>query len=402
MPNREVPAPGVRRGIVITPNPRMLAELDPLLKTHLSGVETTRLRAYPPAHELAGAFKPDATNICLLDVATDRDQALQLMGEMARLSSTIQVVALLSGDDPDLILRCLRAGAVDFLIQPFTSDQIQGALGKLARHQPPADAGREPAKIYAVMPAKGACGATTIAYHLAFHFKRISDQRILLADLDPLAGTLSFLLKVKSIYSFLDALTRSDELDVDLWNSMVKQVNGVDVLLAPELLVEGGADLHDSSPILDFARHHYDVVIVDTGGVYGEWNLTQARLAQELLLITTNELLALQAAQRCLSYLDTNRIGRWKTRLIVNRYNRDVGLNRDVIGTALHTEVFDILPSDYDSVQKSLMEGKPAPSTTAFGKSVAHLAERLGGHAHHTKRSTTRSSFLGLFSKGQK
>ncbi len=142
--------------------------------------------------------------------------------------------------------------------------------------------------------------------------------------------------------------------------------NGVDVLLAPELMAEGIQDLRDPSPILEYARHAYDVVVLDAGGVYGDWNLNQARLATELLLVTTNELPALQAAQRALSYLDTNRIGRWKVRLVVNRYLRDVGLSREVIGTALHTEVFDSLPSDYEAVQKSLMDGKPIPVGNAF------------------------------------
>ena len=54
--------------------------------------------------------------------------------------------------------------------------------------------------------------------------------------------------------------------------------------------------------------------------------LNQARAANELLLVTTNELPALQAAQRALSYLDSNRIGRWKVRLIVNRYQREAKL----------------------------------------------------------------------------
>jgi Flp pilus assembly CpaE family ATPase len=210
---------------------------------------------------------------------------------------------------------------------------------------------------------------------------------------------MSFLLKIKSIYSFLDALQHAFELDVDLWNGMITSVNGVDVLLAPELMVEGAQDLRDPSPILDYARHAYDVVIVDTGGVYGDWNLNTARAANELLLVTTNELPALQAAQRALSYLDTNRIGRWKIRLLVNRYHRDVGLSREVIGTALHTEVFDILPSDYEAVQKSLMEGKPTPSSTSFGKSMVQLADRLGGRTEAVKKSTSLGGLLGLFSR---
>ena len=176
-------------------------------------------------------------------------------------------------------------------------------------------------------------------------------------------------------------------------------VNGVDVLLAPELIVEGIQDLRDPSPIIEYARHAYDLVVIDAGGVYGDWNLNTARLANDLLLVTTNELPALQAAQRALSYLDTNRIGRWKIRLIVNRYHRDVGLSRDVIGTALHTEVFDILPSDYEAVQKALMEGKPAPSNTTIGKAIMQLADRLGGQKEQAKKTTSLGGLLSLFGK---
>jgi len=322
---------------------------------------------------------------------------------MARLGPGVQVLALLAGNDPDLILRCLRAGASDFLIQPLTVDQLEAALSKVARVQPSGEqAGKEPAKVFAVMPAKGACGATTVACNLAFQWRRHGAKRILLADLDLLTGTMSFLLKIKSVYSFVDVLQRANELDSDLWNAMVTPVNGVDVLLAPELIAEGIQDLRDPTPIIEYARHNYDVVVVDAGSVYGEWNLNQARLATELLLVTTNELPALQAAQRALSYLDTNRIGRWKVRLVVNRYHRDVGLSREVIGTALHTEVFDSLPSDYEAVQSALMEGKPIPSSTPFGKGIMQLADKLGGRAEGIKKTSSLSGLLGLFSKTSK
>jgi pilus assembly protein CpaE len=379
---------------------RMAEELAPLFATYLAGTAIVEVRAYPSPRDLAVTLGGGAPHLVFMDVASDREQALQLLTEMTRMEPSIQVIALLAGNDSDLMLRCLRAGAADFLIQPFTGDQLEATLAKLARLQPSTEAGgKEPAKIYVVMPAKGACGATTIACNLAFQWKRLGAKRILLADLDPLTGTMSFLLKIKSSFSFLDALQRSHELDTDLWGAMVTNVSGVDVLLAPELMVEGSADLHDPAPILEYARHAYDVVVVDTSGVYGDWNLNAARLANELLLVTTNELPALQAAQRALSYLDTNRIGRWKIRLLVNRYYRDVGLSREVIGTALHTEVFDILPSDYEAVQKSLMDGKPAPSSTLFGKGMMQLADRLGGRTETVKKSTSLGGLLGLFSR---
>lgn len=400
MHHRETSPAASRRAVVIGPNSRMADELEPLLRVHLPGVPISHLRNYPSPRDLAAAMGAGAPPLVFLDVISDREQAFQLLAEMVRVEPPVQVIALLSANDPDVMLRCLRTGAVDFLIQPFTREQIEAAQVKLARKQPASDAaGKEPAKIFAVMPAKGACGATTIACNLAFQWKRLGAKKVLLADLDPLTGTISFLLKIKSTYSFLDTLQCSQELDADLWMGMVTTVNGVDVLLAPEIMVEGAQELRDPSPILDYARHAYDVVVIDTSSVYGDWNLNTARLATELLLVTTNELPALQAAQRALSYLDTNRIGRWKIRLLVNRYHRDVGLSREVIGTALHTEVFDVLPSDYEAVQKSLMEGKPIPANAVFGKSMVHLADRLSGRTESSKKGSVRGGLRGLFSK---
>ena len=384
----------------------MVNELEPLLIPHLAGVSLSRLQLYPSPRDLTGVIGSRITNLVLLDAVSDRDLSLQLLEELGRMGASVRVVALLGSNDPDFILRCLRAGAADFLIQPFTAEQVEAAFGKLARAQSVVDGaggGADTAKIIAVMPAKGACGATTVASNLAFQWKRAGGKRVLLVDLDPLTGNLSFLLKVKSSYSFLDALQRAGELDGDLWSTMVKQVNGVDVLLAPELMLANIQELRDPSPILEYARHAYDVVVLDTSGVYGEWNLNVARQASELLLVTTNELPALQAAQRALSYLDTNRIGRWKIRLIVNRYLRDMGLSREVIGTALHTEVFDTLSSDYEGVQKSLLDGKPIPTSSLLGKGIAQLVDRLGGKPEPTaKKASSLSGLLGLFSKTSK
>ena len=84
-------------------------------------------------------------SVVLLDASSDRDQALQLLEEMSRMGSQVQVIALLRGNDPDFILHCLRAGASDFLIQPFTAEQLEGALANSRGCSPPArEAARSP------------------------------------------------------------------------------------------------------------------------------------------------------------------------------------------------------------------------------------------------------------------
>lgn len=348
--------------------------------------------------QLITAHRP---NLCFVEVIHNTKLGLQAIQTISAADSGIGVVALLGTNDPELILKALRLGASEFLIQPLTGDQLEASLNKLMRTLPPDKIGpRNSGKVYAVMPAKGACGATTVATNLAFQWKRLGKKKILLADLDPLGGTVSFLLKVKCTYSFLDVLHRTDTLDADLWKAMVTTRDGVDILLAPETLVDGISELKDATSIINFARDHYDVIILDAGSVYGPWNLSQAQAADEVLLVTTNELPALQAAQRALNYLESGRVGPSKTRLIVNRYSNDVGLSKEVIATALNSDIYHLIPSDFDAVQRGLMEGKQMLSNSAVGKGMAQLGDRLAGRSEVERKSTsTLSGLLNLFSR---
>jgi pilus assembly protein CpaE len=397
MPQPDTPKlSGTWKALFICPNPKIVRELAPLLSKLLMTFSGHDLNTYPTRHQLADLLASQLPNLCLIEISEPYEAGLSVIPELLRTDAKLPIIAVLSSNDPELVLRCLRQGASDFLIQPFTSEQVEAALQKIARQQPTRS--KTPGRVYCIVPAKGGCGASTIASNLAYQMKR-GEKRILLADLDPLAGTLSFLLKIKSSYSFMDVLARAQDIDGDLWKTLITSRQGVDVLLSPEVMTEGMSDLKDASSIIEYARHTYDLVVLDTGGAYGDWNLSQARLADEILLVTTNELTSLQAVQRVLSYLDANNIPRYKLRLIVNRYDRHTGLSKDVIGTALHTEIFHILPADYEAIQKSLMEGKPLAPNTSFGKSMIGLVDRLAGSSEHQKKNSSLSGLLSLFSR---
>ena len=389
------------RLLCVSPAREILNQLAPIVSHCLPGATVVELPQYPNPMDLARTFGTHPPNILFLDAITHREQALALMPEIIKVDKSISIIALIAASEPQLILRCLRQGAAEFLLQPFGVEQLDAALAKLVRNLPKEkQSPKQMAKVVCVMPAKGACGASTVASNLAFHAKRSGTARVLLADLDPLTGTISFLLKIKSSYSFLDVLSHAESLDTDLWKGMVTQRQGVDVLLSPETLFEGAGELRDATPIIEYARHNYDMVLLDTASPYGEWNLSQAKVCDELILVTTNELPALQATQRALSYLDANRIGRWKIRVVVNRYDKDVGLSRDVIGTALHTDVFHVVPSDYEAIQKSLLEGKTIPASSSLGRSFAQLGDRMAGKKKDPPRSgSSLSSLLSLFSR---
>ena len=391
-----------RSVVAICPDRRLLGELVPLLSQHLPLTPFAELTVYPERAVLQELLTTKPPTLAFLDMASNSEQGFRVIRDMQAMAPNLPIVALLAANDPDLILRCLRQGATEFLLYPLSSEQLHPVLERLTQIGSSSSAdGESGARVFCVMPVKGACGASTVASNLVFHWKRAGMQRILLADMDPAAGTISFLLKLKSNYSFLDALSRSGALDSDLWRGLVATHNGVDVLLSPENPMDSTQDLPDPAGVIEFCRSAYDCVTIDAGGAYGTWSLALAQNCDELLLVTTNELPALRATQRVLQTFDRHHIERSKIRLIVNRYHPDIGLNQDAIETALHTDVYHVMPSDYDSVQKALVEGRPVVTSTGFGKSLVALADRMVGKKakpEAAKEKKKSSSWASLFS----
>ncbi len=391
--------PGLRV-LLVCPTRSVKGELTRLLSQKLPNGSVQDQLTYPSSNTLAEwlTAKP---SVCFIDISADREKAMTLVADMTVMDPSLLIVAVLSSNDPDLILRCLRQGAAEFLTAPFTDEQFLHVLERIGRLQKSdAQSGPDSGRVFCVISAKGSCGASTIATSLAYQYKRSGSKRVLLADLDPLSGIVSFLLKTSSKYSFLDVLTRANSLDADIWKGIVSTWQGMDLLLSPENPIDAPSELHDGSPIVTFSRHLYDTVVVDTHGVYGEWNVSLAKASDELILVTTNELASLQAAQRVLAYLDKNLVDLSKIRLVINRFGAE-GLRRSVVETALEMDVCQTIPDDPGAAHKAIVEGKPIAPGTSFGRSLKEMADNLSGRPEKkpAKKPSVRSGFFSMFSR---
>ncbi len=386
--------------LLISPNRKTAGEVIALTTQQLPSSAVTELSGYPTSRILQELRQSGGANLCYLDVESDPAKALATIPDLLMVNSAMQIVTIIGKNDPDLILQCLRHGAAEFLVQPYTAEQFQAVLTRLATLNP-AVVAAENSKVVCVVPAKGACGASTVAANLAIYSKRLNkNKKALLADLDPVTGTISFLLKLKSTYSFVDAMAHESEMDASIWNGLVVPSNNVDVLLPPDNALEIPFTVKNASQLIQFSRTQYEMVVIDAGSAYGDWYLSMARLADEILLVATNELPSLQAAQRVMGYYETNHIPVDKINLVINRYNDSVGLTQDMIEMALTSEVRQLIPSDYESVQRALLDGKQVPSATSFGKSMTALAESVFGKDEPSqKKSTFSGMFAGLFKR---
>ncbi|MBI2681028.1 MAG: AAA family ATPase [Candidatus Solibacter usitatus] len=391
MPDQTSSDGGEFRPLVFCPERALFAHLTVLWKGIAAG-EALECHPYVSQEEALELVGKSTPTMCFLDVGTNRQEALQLLRTLRKAS--VPVVALHTSNDPELILSCLREGAGEFLCLPTGTEQFHEAIQRITRR---ARAQNGRGEVLCLMPGKGACGATTIACNLAFQLQAITGEKVLLADLDPLTGTIAFLLKISSEYSFVQALANSSRMDDDLWKGLVVNCRNLDVLLSPESPMDIVQDEQDLAALLQYWRQMYAFVLLDVATPYSDWGLALARLCDSLMMVTTNELPAVLATQNVLAFLDRNGVHRGKVKPIVNRYNADLGLDQEAIEAALDLSVFHVLPSDYVCIQKALLDGHSIPSNTRVGKSITELAERLAGRTPAAPRKP--SLLSGLFSR---
>jgi pilus assembly protein CpaE len=346
---------------------------------------------YPKPGGSAGILHQQGCDICFLDVASNPEQAQLLIAE---LSAEAPVVALDARADADMILRCLRRGACEFLTDP-TAEALRSLFDRLGRARAPAPQ-RAPGTVYAVIPGKAGCGASTVAAHVAIRLAAESSA-VLLVDGDALNGSIAFLLKLKPEFHLGDVLRDWKRMDQDLWSRLTVAAYGVDVLCAPE---NPAADIEMhremACKLFGFWRERYDSVVIDLPDARAAAGTGFAPLADVTLLVSTNELAALQATRRAMEFLDRSQVDRGRLRLLINRYTPATGLKRNDVKTALGVEPYAVLPNDYDALQQALLDGKPAAAASRFTASVEALCRQLQNRGAAAWKSGSWMSLLRL------
>jgi pilus assembly protein CpaE len=374
----------VWKPLVVCPQPEFQRRLRAVL-TALAVEQPCTLAEYPRGGTIAALVERHACNICFLDAATNSEDAQLLISELA---AAIPVVALHPRNDADLILRCLRRGACEFVADP-TVDAVRGVFERLARTRCEA-AQHAPGAVYCVVPGKPGCGASTLAAHLAIQLRGDGANPVLLVDGDPLTASIAFMLKLRPGFHLEDVLRDWARMDDDLWSRLTVPAFGVDVLAAPEdptTRTEVGRQA--AGELCAFWRERYEAVVLDLPDVRAAVECGFAALADNILLVTTNELAALHATRRGLRCLDQGAADRAKLRLILNRYTPVTGLNREDVKTALALEPFAVLCNDYEVIQAALLDGKPAPAGSRFGASLQALCRQLSNKCVTEKKNSS-------------
>jgi len=271
---------------------------------------------------------------------------------------------------------------------------LRAILARLSKSRAPEQNLRKKGTVYCIVPGKPGCGASTVAIHVALQMRQAGKPKVLLADLDPASGSIAFMLKLRPEFHLDDVLRDWNRMDDDLWARLTVPVAGVDVLpglARPALHIEMARGV--AQELLEFWRQRYDIVVIDAGDARAAIECGCAALADEILLVATQDLAALHAARRNIELLCQASGVQGKLRLVLNRYAPGTGMKREDVGTALQLEAFATVSDGLDTVQAAVLRGDPGAANARFRKSVLALAHQLRGAPPAAKKS---SSWLGL------
>jgi pilus assembly protein CpaE len=326
-------------------------------------------------------------------------------------------------EPPVTVREMVRIGACDLLALPVEEKDLEESLvraielaHKLGTAQAPAPTSaaaplpsptnRAPGRVYTTSSATGGCGKTFLATNLAYFFARYTGQRTCVIDLDLQFGEVTTALRLRPRYTISDALQRDDTDDADLRahieEYLVQHESGFWVLAAPKEPSE--AD-HITSPdvirIIEAVRSRFDYVIVDTPAALTEIVLAAFDLSDVLFTMATLDLPSIRNMGVFLNQLDRLKIPSDNIKLILNKAERDVGIDVAQV-TSLFPKQFSAVLPYAKEVSRSINIGAPvlasAPTAEVSRLMTAGLAELLPAEARsqlpqHSAR--TRTGLLG-------
>ena len=232
--------------------------------------------------EVARQLQP---HVVLMDVNMPGMDGIMATETMAIELPQCPVVIMSVQGERDYLRRAMQSGAREFLIKPFTGDELVASIRRVygmeerkGAYAPPKVAGPpepEPSQggqVCVVLSGKGGCGKTFVAINLAVALRVETNAKVCLVDLDLQFGDVGVMLNLD----------------------------------------------HAKTIIL---RREFDYVVVDTGSQLSEATLEAIDSAQQILVVGGLTIPAIKDTRLMLKMLDSLKVDRDHIGVLVNGHD---------------------------------------------------------------------------------
>jgi pilus assembly protein CpaE len=365
---------------------------------------------------MAAQLLPD---VVLMDINMPDMDGIAATEKLSSQVPTAAVVMMSVQGEADYLRRSMLAGAREFLVKPFSSDELTASIRQVYTRErdkqtrmsampaspanpggtsvPSEDGGGE-GHVVAIFSPKGGVGRTTVAVNLAVAAATELGKSVVLMDGSFQFGDVGVLLnlnpKNKSIADLVPELEAGELESIDTF--VINHSAGIRVLLAPpspemaELITPSGV-----KKVLEALRRNHDLVVVDCTSWFNETTLAILDAADSVLTMLSLEITSIKNMRLFLEVADQLGYEPNKIKLVLNRADSSLGIRVADVESSIGRKVDHTIVSDGRSVVYALNRGVPfflSNREAQVSQDILRLAQSVAGERVPSAREDTRKT----------
>lgn len=308
-------------------------------------------------------------DVVIMDVNMPGVDGIQAT-ERLSIDHPLTSVIIMSADiDQEYIRQAMIAGARDYLIKPFTSDEVVTAIKRVyekERLRRTREKGKNvrpvtASKIITLYSPHDGVGKTTLAANLAIALKQLSGDQVVLVDLNLQFGDLDLVLNLAPERTLADLAPHFQQMDAQMLDSFLStHESGVRMLAAPPRpQYAETVTVYCVQHVLRLLKQSYQYIIVDAASAMNDTTLAALDVSDEIVLITNLDVPSLRNAKICLETMHELHYETEKVRVVINRATGEMGIKADEAENYLDHPVAVRVPSDGRVVVDAVNRGIP-------------------------------------------
>ncbi len=340
------------KGIVIGSNQLK----DSLKKNLITLVDIiTNYRSYSEAYKGVKQNTPDMIFVELQD--NNKDACFDFIKNVKKRYGSIMIFLIGRHKDPDILLKGFRTGISDFIESSLIHDNknllsfLKESIARLKDIE-------EKGQLMSVFSTKGGQGVTTIATNLADHIYTLTEDRVVLLDLNFYMSDLSIFLDSVCEYSPFDLIKDLPRMDEELlFSSLTRHKRGFYFISVPEEKV----DLEDLSSkdidaMLKVLKNYMDYIVVDLPHDFSERTISVIDNSDILLILVQQSVPIIKSVEKTLFLFQEMGI-KDKVRIVLNRYVESNEISYKDISRILGYETIYKVRNDYRTIISAINSG---------------------------------------------
>ena len=352
------------------------------LKSTLLGMDMVWLEAECSRYEFfADVVAQTHPDIGIVALDHNPEKALQLVSQLQESSPECSILVTSTSTDGTLILRAMRAGVKEFLLQPVRIEDLVSALERISDHRfGRGDKGSRTSTVIAVAGATGGVGTTSLAVNLGCALAADPKNSVALVDIDLVLGDADVFLDTIPDYTLVDVAQNVTRLDFTLLKrSLTKHSSGLYLLPRPVQMEDAALITPDDlRRVIGLLKATFTHLILDLSKSYSPIDMVALEMSNHIMLVTQLDLPCLRNVVRLMMSFGQMDSLKDKVKIVVNRVGLDNHINLKKAQETIGRDIFWQLPNDYRVMVEVRNNGVPlieqAPKA-AITQAVIGLAE---------------------------